>query len=261
VSWRSRLGRRFCICIVRVWWLPERKDASPLTLADRASDDFLTESLRAILPDTIVISEESAEAERRPLAETERFWLVDPLDGTKEFIKGTNEFTVNIALIEKGHPILGIVHAPALDLTYYGIREGGSWRARGYEPARRIHTRPAKFPGMSVVASKDHAGPMVEQLLSPASPSPSKHGKFSQVLPGSRGQSRSLPPRSTDNGMEHCGSTMHRGGSGRWRLFARWQSTCLRKRRLEKPRYNNGRRSLLQLVGTDLVGRTLGCSD
>jgi len=67
-----------------------KEDASPLTLADRASHDFLTESLRAILPDTIVISEESAEAERRPLAEAERFWLVDPLDGTKEFIKGTN---------------------------------------------------------------------------------------------------------------------------------------------------------------------------
>jgi len=73
---------------------------------------------------------------------------------------------VNIAWIEKGHPILGIVHAPALDLTYYGVRDGGSWRAIGYEPAKGIHTRPAKFPGMSVVASKDHAGPMVEQLLS-----------------------------------------------------------------------------------------------
>ena len=143
-----------------------KEDTSPLTLADRASHDFLTESLRSILPDTIVISEESAEAERRPRAEAERFWLVDPLDGTKEFIKGTNEFTVNIALIEKGHPILGTVHAPALDLTYYGVREGGSWQAIGCEPARRIHTRPAKSPGMSVVASKDHAGPMVEQLLS-----------------------------------------------------------------------------------------------
>ena len=146
--------------------ITRKEDASPLTLADRASHDFLTESLRAILPDTIVISEESAEAERRPLAKAQRFWLVDPLDGTKEFIKGTNEFTVNIALIEKEHPILGIVHAPALDLTYYGVREGGSWRAIGYEPAKRIHTRPAKFSRMSIVASKDHAGPMVEQLLS-----------------------------------------------------------------------------------------------
>jgi 3'(2'), 5'-bisphosphate nucleotidase len=122
-----------------------KEDASPLTLADRASHDFLTKSLRAILPDTIVISEESAEVERRPLAEAERFWLVDPLDRTKEFIKGTNEFTVNIALIDKGHPILGIVHGPALDLTYYGVREAGSWRAIGFEPAKGIHTRPAKF--------------------------------------------------------------------------------------------------------------------
>jgi len=87
-----------------------KDDASPLTLADRASHDFLTESLRAIFPGTIVISEESVEAERRPVADAERFWLVDPLDGTKEFIKGINEFTVNIALIDKGHPVLGIVH-------------------------------------------------------------------------------------------------------------------------------------------------------
>jgi 3'(2'), 5'-bisphosphate nucleotidase len=143
-----------------------KEDASPLTLADSASHDFLTDTLRAILPDTIVISEESAEVERRPLAKAERFWLVDPLDGTKEFIKGTNEFTVNIALIDKGHPVLGIVHAPALDLTYDGVREGGSWRATGSEPAKGIHTREAKFSHMSVVASKDHAGPMVEQLLS-----------------------------------------------------------------------------------------------
>jgi len=143
-----------------------KEDASPLTLADRASHDFLTESLRAIFPDTIVISEESVEAERRPVADVDRFWLVDPLDGTKEFIKGTNEFTVNVALIDKGHPVLGIVHAPALDLTYYGVREGGSWQAIGSEPAKGIHTRPGKFSRMSVVASKDHAGPMVEELLS-----------------------------------------------------------------------------------------------
>ena len=239
-----------------------KEDASPLTLADRASHDFLTESLRAILPDTIVISEESAEAERRPLPEAERFWLVDPLDGTKEFIKGTNEFTVNIALIEKGHPILGIVHAPALDLTYYGVRDGGSWRAIGYEPAKGIHTRPPKFPGMSVVASKDHAGPMVEQLLSrlPA-PHLQSMGSSLKFCLVAGGESRSLSPRSTDNEMGYCGSTMHRGGSGRRRLFARWQTTCLRKGRLEKPRYNDGRRSLLQLVGADLIGRTLGFSD
>src|SRR5205823_9842669 len=133
-----------------------KEDTSPLTLADRASHDFLTESLRSILPDTIVISEESAEAERRPRAEAERFWLVDPLDGTKEFIKGTNEFTVNVALVDSGRPILGVVHAPALGMTYFAAKGYGAWKqVRGQRP-RPISSRRADPNQLAVVASKDH---------------------------------------------------------------------------------------------------------
>jgi 3'(2'), 5'-bisphosphate nucleotidase len=144
----------------------KKADASPLTLADSASHKCLVESLQTITPKIDIISEESAEAERRPPSHGERFWLIDPLDGTKEFIKGTNEFTVNVALIDKGRPILGVVHAPALNLTYWGAREGGSWRVTASQAPERISTRAADPGNMSIVASKDHAGPMVRLLLS-----------------------------------------------------------------------------------------------
>src|SRR5512133_1764155 len=101
--------------------VPLKKDASPLTAADNASHDFLTKVLRSLIPGVPVISEKSEEM-IRDVGTVNRFWLVDPLDGTKEFLKGTNEFTVNVALIEAGQPTLGVVHAPALHLTYYGSR-------------------------------------------------------------------------------------------------------------------------------------------
>jgi 3'(2'), 5'-bisphosphate nucleotidase len=90
------------------------------------------------------------------------------LDGTKEFLKGTDEFTVNIALIKSGRPILGVVYAPALALTYYGDQTNGAWRQQGPGAATRIHTRSANPAQLAIVASKDHAGPQVSTLLSRA---------------------------------------------------------------------------------------------
>jgi len=143
-----------------------KKDASPLTIADRASHDFLVESLKPLIPDASVVSEESEEATNGAIDSTNTSWLVDPLDGTKEFLKGTNEFTVNIALMKEGLPVLGVVHAPALGLTYYGVRNLGSWRQIADEPAIPISTRRADSSRLAVVASKDHAGPLVSAMLS-----------------------------------------------------------------------------------------------
>lgn len=130
-----------------------KADQSPLTEADLASHEYLTSALAG----APVLSEESG-VEDAPLG---RHWLVDPLDGTKEFLKGTDEFTVNIALMENGYPILGVVHAPALDLTYCAAPSVGAWLRRG----PRIATRRARRSHLSIVASKDHAGPMVQELL------------------------------------------------------------------------------------------------
>jgi 3'(2'), 5'-bisphosphate nucleotidase len=142
-----------------------KEDASPLTSADSASHDFLVESVRSLTPEVPIISEESEEAAEGLIDHARWFWLVDPLDGTKEFLKGTNEFTVNVALIQSGLPVLGVVHAPALSLTYYGMRNFGSWRQDGDEPPISISTRRADCSELAVVASKDHAGALVSAML------------------------------------------------------------------------------------------------
>jgi 3'(2'), 5'-bisphosphate nucleotidase len=142
-----------------------KADASPLTAADKASHGFLMKSLHELLPDAPVVSEESDGATDSAIDHTKLFWLVDPLDGTKEFVKKTNEFTVNIALMKERFPVLGVVYAPALNLTYYGGREIGAWRQTGDDPPTPITTRRADSSQLGIVASKDHAGPMVSAML------------------------------------------------------------------------------------------------
>ena len=143
-----------------------KKDASPLTAADKAAHEFLVECLRSLTPGIRVISEESEEPVDSPDFSNGWFWLVDPLDGTKEFVKRTNEFTVNIALIEDGQPVLGVVHAPALGLTYSGLRNSGAWRRSGNKAPTQIVARRLDSVRPAVVASKDHAGPLVKTMLS-----------------------------------------------------------------------------------------------
>jgi 3'(2'), 5'-bisphosphate nucleotidase len=142
-----------------------KADTTPLTAADTASHEFLVKALQSLLPNVAVISEESDGFMNCSTQLSKSFWLVDPLDGTKEFVKRTNEFTVNVALVDDGSPILGVVHAPALSLTYYGGREFGAWRQVGDEPPKPISTRVASSSQLGVVASKDHAGPLVSALL------------------------------------------------------------------------------------------------
>jgi 3'(2'), 5'-bisphosphate nucleotidase len=141
-----------------------KADNSPLTEADQASHELLEAGLRSLSLAYPVISEESTSAVGNA-NQSERFWLVDPLDGTKEFIKGSGEFTVNVALIHGGKPILGFVHAPVLGLTYFADRNTGAFRKlAGHEPSA-IRTRPADPDHLVVVASKDHAGPKVTAMM------------------------------------------------------------------------------------------------
>jgi 3'(2'), 5'-bisphosphate nucleotidase len=143
-----------------------KKDASPLTAADRVSHEFLVNSLGSLLPEANVVSEESEDAINSSMEHPNLFWLVDPLDGTKEFVKGTNEFTVNVALLEAGVPILGVVHAPALGVTFYAARSLACWRQLDGEQPIPILTRRADPQRLAIVASRDHAGPLVDAMLS-----------------------------------------------------------------------------------------------
>jgi 3'(2'),5'-bisphosphate nucleotidase len=147
----------------------ERKaDQSPVTAADRAAHAVIAAGLAARAPEVPVISEEGEggippHAVRRSWT---RFWLVDPLDGTKEFVQRNGEFTVNIALIEEGEPVLGVVHAPALGLTYWAGRGLGAWkREREGAPARIASSVPDLAAGLTVAESRSHPSALLDAWL------------------------------------------------------------------------------------------------
>lgn len=143
-----------------------KDDNSPLTRADRASHEVIDKGLREIFPDIPILSEEGTATPYAERSQWERFWLVDPLDGTKEFIKRNGEFTVNIALIEKGAPILGVVYVPAQELLYVGRVGEGAWRQQGQNPVEAISPRtPQKDDGLAVVMSRSHPSPELEAYL------------------------------------------------------------------------------------------------
>jgi 3'(2'), 5'-bisphosphate nucleotidase len=144
----------------------EKDDKSPVTLADQVAHGILVDGLRKLDPATPVVSEEAEAAAFETRRGWRRFWLVDPLDGTKEFIKRRAEFTVNVALIEDGEPVLGVVEAPALDLVYWGVKGGGAWREEKGGPAERIYsTAPAPGAPLTVVESLSHPSPELEDYL------------------------------------------------------------------------------------------------
>ncbi|WP_395699578.1 3'(2'),5'-bisphosphate nucleotidase CysQ [Aquabacterium sp.] len=134
-----------------------KNDASPVTEADERAEQVITAGLERLAPGIPIVAEEAAAAGRVPEM-GERFWLVDPLDGTKEFISRNGEFTVNIALIEHGAPVLGVVLAPALGKAghlYAGSRAAGAWVDEG-EGRQAIHCRAVPAEGLTVVASRSH---------------------------------------------------------------------------------------------------------
>jgi 3'(2'), 5'-bisphosphate nucleotidase len=141
-----------------------KPDQSPVTEADIASHDFLVNALAKLMPQLDVISEESAGVEALSTIPSD-YWLIDPLDGTKGFLKGKPEFTVNIALVHDYRPVLGVVHAPALGLTYWAQTGTGAWRQHGQEPPTSVRTKPAELAHLTVVASQEHSGPRVKRML------------------------------------------------------------------------------------------------
>jgi 3'(2'), 5'-bisphosphate nucleotidase len=137
-------------------WVALKPDESPLTAADLAAHQCIVQGLAVLTPEIPVVSEECLDSLRYRLP-TSRFWLVDPLDGTKEFLARNGEFTVNIALIEYGVPIWGVVYAPALNLLYWGGRAFGAHKSSFGKCERlRVATLYAHDLAMRVVASKSH---------------------------------------------------------------------------------------------------------
>ena len=143
-----------------------KEDRSPLTEADLVSHHLLVAGLEGMSPHIPVLSEESRTVPYETRRGWRRFWLIDPLDGTKEFLKRNGEFTVNIALIDDGRPVLGVVHAPVLGRSYWGFSGGGAFREEG-DAVRPITVAraPAGSEATEIVASRSHAGAETEEFL------------------------------------------------------------------------------------------------
>ena len=150
--------------------ITQKADDSPLTKADLASHKLIDAELTRLWPDIPVLSEESADIPWETRKQWQQYWLVDPLDGTKEFINRNGEFTVNIALIRDHQPVMGVVYVPVTDVCYFGARDLGAWRQQGTETAAVINIRqPAAEPAI-IVGSRSHANPELASQLNQLGP-------------------------------------------------------------------------------------------
>ncbi|HXC59144.1 MAG TPA: 3'(2'),5'-bisphosphate nucleotidase CysQ [Steroidobacteraceae bacterium] len=147
-----------------------KADASPLTQADLRAHRLIVAALTALQPSLPVLSEESAEIPFAERSGWRRYWLVDPLDGTKEFVSRNGEFTVNIALIDRHRPVLGVVHIPVVDTTYSGIPGLGAWREANDRGRLPIGVRRVARPPLRVVGSRSHGNPAMQQALDALGP-------------------------------------------------------------------------------------------
>lgn len=142
-----------------------KSDDSPLTQADLASNAIIMKGLQELTPEIPVISEESGIASWEERKDWQKFWLVDPLDGTKEFVKKNGEFTINIALIESGKPVLGVIYVPVKEWFYYALKGMGSFkRIAGNETRIRSKKITIDEP-LAVVESRSHPSAELEEFL------------------------------------------------------------------------------------------------
>ncbi len=143
-----------------------KEDDSPLTRADRRSHEVIAKGLRELTPAIPVMSEEGSSVPYAERKDWREFYLVDPLDGTKEFIKRNGEFTVNISLIRDGMPVLGVVHVPIRGTTYYAAKGHGAWRQKESGEPVALQVRKDIDGPLVVCASRSHGSEALEEFLS-----------------------------------------------------------------------------------------------
>lgn len=143
-----------------------KDDQSPITEADLASHRIIVNGIKKLDPNTPLISEEGDIPDYDVRKDWTKFWIVDPLDGTKEFIKRNGEYTINIALIEDGVPVMGVVYAPIREVLYYASKDHGSWKKEGDGEAVQIFSQPArKDQPLNVVSSRSHGSDKLSEYL------------------------------------------------------------------------------------------------
>tara|TARA_Y100000588_G_C14279772_1_gene936347 strand:- start:10270 stop:11094 length:825 start_codon:yes stop_codon:yes gene_type:complete len=140
-----------------------KEDNTPLTSADIASNNVIVKGLKKITPELPILSEEGSDIPYSIRSKWDQYWLIDPLDGTKEFLKRNGEFTVNIALIKNGRPILGVIYVPVNNEIFYGYKDGGSFYEKGKNSAKKIEVANDYQGPIRIVSSRSHTN---KQLIS-----------------------------------------------------------------------------------------------
>lgn len=141
-----------------------KEDRTPLTEADTRSHQIISRALQTRYPEIPILSEEGKEIDYATRSKWSKFWLVDPLDGTKEFIKRNGEFTVNIALVEGHTPILGMIYIPVRDVVYVADVNKGAWQIKTGE-RRKLSIKPPQDGAIRVIKSRSHPSPQLETML------------------------------------------------------------------------------------------------
>jgi 3'(2'), 5'-bisphosphate nucleotidase len=145
--------------------ITQKSDNSPLTEADMAAHHTIVEGLIQLTPELPVLSEESADIPFEERSQWQRYWLVDPLDGTREFIKRNGEFTVNIALIDNHESVLGVVYAPVTGVLYYATRGAGAFKKLPDNEAVPIKARKKSSSSTIIAGSRSHRGDSLQNFL------------------------------------------------------------------------------------------------
>ncbi|MAO54707.1 MAG: 3'(2'),5'-bisphosphate nucleotidase [Rhodospirillaceae bacterium] len=162
----KRAGKQILTVYETDFDVETKGDQSPVTAADRLAEDLITAALKAEVSDAFpIIGEEAVDAEGMTQPTAPVFWLVDPLDGTKEFVKRTGEFTVNIALIKDGAPILGVVHLPVLNETFMAADGLGAFKQTCDGGPASIAAREVPTAGVTAVVSKSHGAEEADAFL------------------------------------------------------------------------------------------------
>lgn len=143
----------------------EKEDHSPLTDADLASHHLILKRLTELTPDIPVLSEESSKPSFEERSRWQTYWLVDPLDGTREFVKRNGEFTVNIALIHQHQSIIGVINVPVLDVDYYAWNNGGCYKAENRAKAKKISVKKLDGSKLIIAGSRSHGSAVMRQYM------------------------------------------------------------------------------------------------
>jgi 3'(2'), 5'-bisphosphate nucleotidase len=143
----------------------KKDDNSPLTQADLAAHHVIVQALSKLTPDIPILTEESESISYQTRSQWHQYWLIDPLDGTREFVKRNGEFTVNIALIDNHVPVLGVVYAPVTGLLYYASHRQGAYKQLGASKPQKINTRVLSLNHSTIAGSRSHSNEKMQQFM------------------------------------------------------------------------------------------------